>query len=400
MELPWSDHVLDHPSVFLGKEFMKSNLRNHRNSHLAAGPSRAKSHGGPWLFLSLVALGFWQVSAAPVEIVPPSFRGAVQPQVAVARGGKVHVVFGKENSVYHISSSDGKLFSAPVKVGELTKLALRLRRGPRIAATDDRLLVTAISHADGDLHAWSSSDDGATWREEAPLNSVAASAREGLQALAGNGRGLVVAAWLDDRAGGKELWSRTSHDGGATWQDDARVYASPDGHVCECCHPSLALGSHGEMTAMWRNSLGGARDLWQATSTDGGRTYAPAQKLGTGTWKSNACPMDGGGLAFGPMGLESTWRCGTSIFTARPGEPEAPLAEHAAQPVIAFGASERLLAWEEVGQIRFQRGVQPARTIAQGSAPALASIGETVHAFLSWEAPAGGVPSLFAAVLP
>jgi hypothetical protein len=67
-----------------------------------------------------------------VEAIPPELRGAVQPQVAVAPSGRIHVVFGKDTAIYHTASANGRSFSAPVKIGELEKLALRMRRGPRI----------------------------------------------------------------------------------------------------------------------------------------------------------------------------------------------------------------------------------------------------------------------------
>lgn len=156
------------------------------------------------------------LAAAPIEIVTPELRGAMQPQVAVAPSGRIHVVFGKENAVFHTTSPDGRAFSTPVKVGELDKLALRMRRGPRVTATDKLVLVTAISHTDGNLHAWTSTDTGKRWQENASLNTAPKSAREGLQALAGDGRGLVAAVWLDLRGKGTELWGRISRDGGAT----------------------------------------------------------------------------------------------------------------------------------------------------------------------------------------
>ena len=37
---------------------------------------------------------------------------------------------------------------------------------------------------------------------------------------------------------------------------------SPDGTICECCDPSLAAMGHGEFAVMWRNKLGGSRDLY------------------------------------------------------------------------------------------------------------------------------------------
>src|SRR5688500_14861822 len=124
-----------------------------------------------------------------VEITTPQLRGALQPQVAIAPSGRIHVVFGKDGAVYHTTSDDARVFTPPVKVGQFEKLALKMRRGPRVTATDKTILVTAISHADGNLHAWTSADGGKTFREGASINSKPKSAGEGLQAVAGDGLG-------------------------------------------------------------------------------------------------------------------------------------------------------------------------------------------------------------------
>lgn len=302
--------------------------------------------------LLLASLSVSTLTAAPLEILPPELHGAVQPQVAVAPSGRIHVVFGRDSAIYHTSSADGRTFSPPVKVGALEKLALGMRRGPRATATDRLLLVTAISHADGDLHAWTSADAGQTWRETAPLNTTANAAREGLHALAGDGRGLVAAVWLDARGGGAELRGRVSRDGGATWGADTRIYASPDGHICECCAPSAAIGPRGEIAAMWRNWLGGARDLWAAVSTDGGAHFAAAHKLGSGSWKLQACPMDGGGLAVGAEGrLLTAWRRESSVFTTSGLDAETLLAVKAAQPLVISNGPKLATLWEAGGAV-------------------------------------------------
>ncbi|RYD46486.1 MAG: hypothetical protein EOP83_29590, partial [Verrucomicrobiaceae bacterium] len=123
-----------------------------------------------WFACLLFAFLSATLLAAPVELVPPELRDAMQPQVAVAPAGEVHVVFGKGNAVYHATSTDGLKFSRSVKVGEVEKLALGKRRGPRVAVSDGLVLVTAISSADGNLHSWTSADKGQTWIEGAALN--------------------------------------------------------------------------------------------------------------------------------------------------------------------------------------------------------------------------------------
>ena len=333
------------------------------------------------------------VSAAPIEILPPELRGAVQPQVAVPPSGRIHVVFGKDNAVFHTTSADGRAFSAPVKIGELDKLALKMRRGPRITATDKLVLVTAISHADGNVHAWTSADTGNTWKEAAPLNTATKSAREGLQALAGDGRGLVAAAWLDMRGKGTGLWGRVSRDGGATWADDVSIYQSPDGHICECCVPTVAISPTGEIAATWRNWLGGSRDLYIATSRDG-RAFSPAQKLGTGTWKLNACPMDGGSLAFAPGGKWlAVWRREGTIFASDTSAPEKQLAANAAQPITAYAGKTPLILWEANGALMLLRGAgAPVRFAENAAAASIVSGPET--AVVAWEGTMSGTNTI------
>jgi hypothetical protein len=350
------------------------------------------------LCVCLVAVG---AIAAPVDLAPREFADAVQPQVAVAPGGRFHVVFGKGNAIFHTSSPDGRTFTAPVRVGELDKLALRMRRGPRLAATDQSITITAISHTDGNLHAWTSGDHGATWQEGQRLNEPARSAREGLHAMIGDGRGFIATAWLDLRNGGMELWSRVSRDAGATWAPEVRVYASPDGQICACCHPSLALGPGGEVIAMWRNALGGARDLWMAESRDGGRTFGPAQKLGSGSWKLNACPMDGGAIAVAADGTAtSVWRREKAVFLSTAANREERLADGSTQPVIAIADGIPVVIWEEAGGLKIQRDHEPPAWLARNArAPALAALPK--GGFIAvWESSANGISSLQSEVCP
>lgn len=332
------------------------------------------------------------LAAAPVEILPPELRGAVQPQLAVTLSGRVHVVFGKDNSIYHTTSPDGRVFSAPVKIAELEKLALRMRRGPRITATEKLVLVTAISHADGNLHAWTSGDTGKTWKESAMLNTAPNSAREGLQSLAGDGRGLVAAVWLDVR-GGKEVWGRVSRDGGASWAGDFSIYQSPEGRVCECCAPSVAISPTGEIAAMWRNSLGGSRDLFMSSSRDG-RAFSSAQKIGSSTWKLNACPMDGGSLTFAPGGdWLAVWRRERTVFASDPILPEKQLATNSVQPVAAYAGKLPIVLWEANGALMVQRGTGiPARFAENATSASVVS--GPVAVGIAWETNIGGVKTV------
>ena len=323
-------------------------------------------------FAGCPAAGF----AEPVRIVSQTAPNAVQPQVAVAPDGEIHVVFGRGASIFHTRSRDGRAFSSPVKVGELEKLALGMRRGPRVSASEKTISVTAISHADGMLHAWTSGDDGATWNAAASLNTVSNSAREGLHAMAADGRGLLAVTWLDLRNKGTEIWSRVSRDGGLAWQPEVRVYASPDGHVCECCQPGVAIGPAGEIGVMWRNWLGGARDMWMSLSTDGGGKFGEARKLGEGTWRLNGCPMDGGALAFAATGKPvAVWRREKTVYFGEVAGSENFQAAGATQPVIVFEKSGATIVWEQNGALMMKRAASalPARLADAAAFPSAAA---------------------------
>src|SRR5688500_13812436 len=123
------------------------------------------------------------------RLTPAEFEGAKQPQITIGEKGKVFVVFGKENGIYICQRDEGAgEFSPPTQIAEVPKLALGMRRGPRVAVVGEVLTVTAISHAEGNLYSWVSKGEGKAWSKATAVNTVTNSAREGLHALAGDGK--------------------------------------------------------------------------------------------------------------------------------------------------------------------------------------------------------------------
>jgi hypothetical protein len=347
-----------------------------------------------WLFL--ITSG--SIMAQPVEVVSPELRGAVQPQVAVAPNGNIYVTFGKASSVYcAVSTNGGKTFHRPVEVASLPKLALGMRRGPRVVASNHQITISAISHGEGNLYAWTSGDDGGTWSKAVRINSITNSAREGLHAMAGDGRGNVYAVWLDLRNQGTELWGAGSHDGGNTWSRDVLIYHSPDGHICECCHPSVDVAPSGMIRVMWRNWLAGARDMYTAGSSDGGRTFDPATKLGSGTWPLPGCPMDGGSIA-GPI---SIWRRNAGVYYTDDKSGEHLLEVQGAQPVVAIGKAGACCLWQRNSQLMLNMGtgVKPTVFAEAGAYPAVAAGSEYQMPIVVWESTTNGVKTILAQVL-
>lgn len=274
-----------------------------------------------------------------------------QPQLAIDGKGGVHVIYGVGDTVcYHRSTDGGKHFSKPVEVSFANKMSLGMRRGPRVAATEKGICIVAIGGKqgkgrDGDLLAMHSADDGKTWTGPVQVNDVAGSGREGLHALAAGPKGEMCCAWLDLRNDKTEIMASTSSDGGKTWSKNVLVYASPDGSVCECCHPSVAVDERGRISVQFRNSLGGNRDIYLSVSADGGKTFGKATKLGAGSWHLGACPMDGGAVAIAADQTVSAWRRDKSIYLTRAGAPGERLLGNGEQPWIAATKDGPYVVW-------------------------------------------------------
>jgi hypothetical protein len=281
----------------------------------------------------VTGFGCWTVAGESIVVTPDAaYAQAREPQVAVGPNGHIHVVFGTSHAIYCASSADGgHSFSPAVKVGEEGILALGMRRGPRIAAMAKGVAVAAIcgkqgGGRDGDVLVWRSPGGGKTWSAPVAVNRVPGSAREGLHDLTASTDGQLYCVWNDLRAGKMQIYGALSNDGGATWGEDRLVYQSPDGAICPCCQPSATFDARGRLYVLWRNQLGGERDMFLISSADGGRTFDAARKLGQGTWVYNACPMDGGGLAADVDGrVQTVWRRQQTLFRCADSQPETPL---------------------------------------------------------------------------
>ena len=334
---------------------------------------------------------------------PPVTLEGKQPQLAGNGDDVMHLTFGSGNRIFYARSTDGgESFQRPTQIGSTGHLSLGMRRGPRVALSGDAVVITAIGGElgggrDGDLFTWRSTDDGRNWIGPVRVNDVDASAREGLHAMAAGPQGRLYCVWLDLRNKRTEIMGASSTDGGKTWSENRLVYRSPDGSVCECCHPSVAFAPDGTLFVMWRNSLGGYRDMYLARSKDGGRTFESAVRLGTGTWQLDACPMDGGAFAVDEAGtVHTVWRREKTIYTTD-GKPEA---EHrpgnGEQPWLALTSEGPAIVWinRRPGElfVKVPGARQPIKLASEARDPVIA--GSKGGIVVAWETESKGKPAI------
>lgn len=293
------------------------------------------------------------LAIAPVQPDQPNR----QPQLAAAPG-LTALVFGSQDSIWFSASHDnGKSFSQPVRVAQVPNLMLRRHRGPRVVIAKNTIVISAVEgltapiynpytrkdDGSGDLLVWRSTDGGKTWSKPVVINDVPTAAREGLHAMAAGRNGELAAAWLDLRQKGTRLYGAYSHDGGASWSKNVMLYESPGGTICQCCDPSITSTGKEQFQVMFRNVMDGDRDMYLA-SWDTASGIQKVKKLGTGSWKLNACPMDGGGVVEVNGKTVSAWRREHTVYLNEAGEREIALGD-GKDVAIAPSSRGAYVAW-------------------------------------------------------
>jgi len=137
-----------------------------------------------------------------------------------------------------------------------------------------------------------------------------------------------------------KIYVSYSDDNGKSWSKSDLVYKSPDGSVCECCKPSISSNSEGQIYIMFRNNIGGSRDLHVTKSVDNAASFSKPEKMGTGTWKINGCPMDGGGITISDQGAFNTvWQRNGEVFMSNSESNEQQLG-FGRSPAISSNANK------------------------------------------------------------
>jgi hypothetical protein len=335
--------------------------------------------------ITLITIGLCGLlSCNEREAVPKAdfvIANGQMPNIARDKSGILHLVYGIGDSIMYTYSSDkGNSFYPPTLIAVLPKLFSFATRGPQIAVSDQGIIVTACN-SKGNIYSYYKMNE--KWKQGGRVNDMDTVAKEGLMALSADGEN-SFAIWLDVRHNKKnKIYGARSNDGGKTWSENLMIYTSPDTSVCQCCKPSVKMKGD-KVYVMFRNWLDGNRDLYLIQSSDGGTFFGQAQKLGTGTWKLNGCPMDGGGLAINQKGqVQTIWKREGNIFTATPGIPEIEIG-NGRDCTIETINNKNAYAWTEKGEIVCTIPNGQKKLLGKGSQPVLKTL-DNNHLICVWE---------------
>ena len=304
------------------------------------------------------------------------------PNITTDKDNNLHLVYGVGDSImYTYSEDNAQSFSKPVVISVLPHVFSFAMRGPQIAATQNGIVVTAATSL-GDIFSFYKTNGG-NWMQGQRINDVDTIAKEGLTALSADD-GKAFAVWLDLRGNKRnKIYGAASTDGGKTWAANKMIYTSPDTTVCECCKPSVVVKGN-NVFVMFRNWLGGNRDMYLVKSTDGGASFSHAQKLGEGSWKLNGCPMDGGGLSVNENGaVQTVWRRQGEIYITAPATAEKEIGEGKSCTIEAV-KNNNVYAWTENGKIVVRNLRGNNRVIGEGTGPVLKAL-NNAQVLCIWE---------------
>ena len=257
--------------------------------------------------------GAENVTAAPYVFESQSrvvAKGS-DPQIGVRASGELFLLSLRDGQMWLQTSGDGgDSFQSGVRVNDVGTLASHSENTPQMIVRTMRefyVLWTAESAADRTAHGHdrktlrlSKSVDWGKSFGKSVLIDPSGPASQQFYTFAVGSDGAVYVAWLDGRdreqskSGSTALYLAKSVDRGETFSKSVRVGLN----VCPCCRPSIAMSDAKTLHIGWRGVRDqNVRDIFVATSTDGGATFGAETLVAADNWQINGCPHSGPSLA-------------------------------------------------------------------------------------------------------
>lgn len=237
------------------------------------------------------------------------------PQLGVRASGEIFLLSLKERNIWLQTSGDGgDSFDDAVRVNDVDGVASHSENTPQMMVRTMRefyVLWTADAGNDRTALRLATSTDWGKSFGKSIVVDPSGTASQSFYTLAVGPDGAIYAAWLDgrDRGQGKSgssgLYIAKSTNRGQSFEKSVRVALN----VCPCCRPSIAFTDAKTLHIGWRGVLDGdVRDVFVATSTDGGATFITGTRVAEDNWQINGCPHSGPALATHNGRVLVAWR--------------------------------------------------------------------------------------------
>lgn len=296
------------------------------------------------------------------------------------------------------SDDHGQTLSTPVDVNTLAEpIYAEGENRPKLAfGPQDQLYVSwsqpRAKPWTGFVRFARSLDQGAHFSTPITVHHDRAEITHRFDALAVDGKGRIVIAWIDKRDQQVALDHKKPYPGAAiyySWSSDAGASFEPERKLldqsCECCRIALAHTPHGDIAAFFRAIYGdNIRDhAYAVLRTDGQPSHV--ERASFSDWQIAGCPHHGPGLAIGSDGVRhAVWYEGSHGPTIWYGQLDPGHPPRHALKIAGAGAAHAdvivqqrnvWLAWNQVSAQGYQlmlrhsadngRHFDTARAIAQ-----------------------------------
>ncbi len=143
-----------------------------------------------------------------------------------------------------------------------------------------------------------STDGGATWTAERQIST--GSTNDDDPAILETAGGVLWVVWQSGRSGNGDLWYKTSSDRGVTWSADVRLTSSD----LSDSSATLAQAADGRIVVAWNRGEGA---LLQRSSADGGLTWSVERQIAPCCRRSPSLAAAGGSLWLAYEQDEDIW---------------------------------------------------------------------------------------------
>jgi hypothetical protein len=318
------------------------------------------------LCLSVPALSAHEGMTMPKE-PPLGATAAFDPH------GRLWLVDAAAGHVRLRHSDDlGKTFSAPVAVNAVAEpIYAEGENRPKLAIGPDNAIYVSWSQPraapwTGFVRFARSLDGGAHFSRPLTVHHDRAEITHRFDALAVDGAGRIVIAWIDKRDQLAATAQHTPYPGAAvyySWSTDGGTSFVPERKLldqsCECCRLALARTPQGDIAAFFRAIYGdNIRDHALAVLRTDGQS-SDVQRATFSNWHIAGCPHHGPGLAVGANGTRhAVWYEASGKPTLWYGQLEPGRRPRHALAIAGPGASHADVAvegsrvwvtWNQVG---------------------------------------------------
>jgi hypothetical protein len=329
--------------------------------------------------LILILLSAIAVSATAAERVNTMRTpdGGIQPQVAVAQDGSVHLIYykgadGAGNIFYVRQKAGAEKFSESMQVNSQpgSAIAAGTIRGAQLAIGKNNRVHVIWNGGAGAIKTKVNNEEvtpliytrlneaGTAFEPERNLITYAAGL-DGGSSIAADANGNVYATWhgrapnSEPGEDGRAVFVARSSDEGKTFSRETPATTEPTG-ACGCCGMRTFADSQGAVYILYRGAEAKLnRDEVLLISP---KTGAPFQIANRHPWKIESCPMSSAFLTQTGSKVLAAWETAGQVFfagidssTHAVGKAISPAgAAKRKHPVaVANSKGETLLAWTE-----------------------------------------------------